>query len=233
MTKQNQLGTRFSLKFSLSSAFIGIALLTAMLLGFANYWNIRSYVRNDIRDKMQSTIAISALIISAESHDRLQSLEDEEKSEYTAIRKQLRDIRSRFSEIKNIYTFRKDATGQVQFVVDAETDPEEVGHLGDVYEDETPALKAAFQTPYGIHVEEDFSTDKWGTWLSAFAPILRPDGSLAGVLGMDMSAEKILAYEREFLLVVLGISLSVCLFVVGLLRSLSQQSIDLFSWGYG
>jgi adenylate cyclase len=60
---------------------------------------------------------------------------------------------------------------------------------------------------------------------------LRSDGTLAGVLGMDMSADKILNYERDFLLAVVGISVAVCLFVVGLglffARSLSSPLISL------
>ena len=50
--------------------------------------------------------------------------------------------------------------------------------LGRAYSSSTPTLRAAFAAPYQIRVEPTFYTDEYGTFLSAYAPILAPDGKL-------------------------------------------------------
>ncbi len=90
-------------------------------------------------------------------------------------------------------------------MVDAETDPEEMSHVGDEYEDITPTLEAAFTRHTQVQVETEFATDKWGTWLSSFAPILRADGSLEAVDGLDVSASTIVQYERRYLTIIMVI----------------------------
>jgi class 3 adenylate cyclase len=205
-----------SLKFSLGSAFIGIAILTALLVGLANYLNVRTYARNDLREKMRSTVAVASLLVDGPTHDKLKTTADESSADYKRMKKALQAVRARYKDIRFIYTFRKRPDGKLEFVLDSESDPKEMSHVGDVYEDTTPTLDAAFEKPYQVRVEREFSTDKWGTWMSAFAPVLRSDGSLAGVIGMDMSAAKILSYERRFLAGIIAISLAVC-FVVGAL----------------
>ena len=48
-------------------------------------------------------------------------------------------------------------------------------------------------------VDESFCTDRWGTWLSGYAPFYGPDGRREGVLGMDIAAAGVIAREQQFL----------------------------------
>ena len=48
-------------------------------------------------------------------------------------------------------------------------------------------------------VEEDFYTDKWGTWLTGYAPFFDSEDQRIGVLGMDISATKVIDRERQLL----------------------------------
>ncbi len=99
--------------------------------------------------------------------------------------------------VADIYTFRKLDDGRIALLVDSETDYDHDGvysgdresrtEIGEVYDDGTPALDAAFAgTPT---FDDEIVTDRWGTWVSAFHPLRAPDGHVEGVLGVDFSAE--------------------------------------------
>ena len=100
--------------------------------------------------------------------------------------------------IDDIYTFRRDQEGQVRLIVDSETDydrnsiyegeREERTELGEIYpeEDVTPEMEQAL---LGLTLFEDQPfTDRWGTWVTAYAPMFDADGKLDAVLGIDFSA---------------------------------------------
>ena len=69
------------------------------------------------------------------------------------------------------------------------------------------ALLANFTTLDRPLVEDSFYVDKWGTWLSGYAPFYGPDGQRAGVIGVDIKAVKIKERERQILLVALVVFL--------------------------
>jgi nitrate/nitrite-specific signal transduction histidine kinase len=54
-------------------------------------------------------------------------------------------------------------------------------------------------------VEDSFYTDRWGTWLTAYAPVFGSDGKREAVLGIDMAVNDVLEYERQFLWIALAI----------------------------
>jgi class 3 adenylate cyclase len=104
---------------------------------------------------------------------------------------------------------RKNIEGKLSFVVDAEEKQSDMSHVGDIYENVTPAMLASFDTPFKITVEQNFGSDKWGAWLSCYAPFYTSDGKVEGILGVDMSAEKVLAYEQKYLTTIIIVSLMV------------------------
>ncbi|MCE9600341.1 MAG: HAMP domain-containing protein [Spirochaetia bacterium] len=67
-------------------------------------------------------------------------------------------------------------------------DPDEVAsEIGRVYNVSSQAgLIKAFEGQ--VQTSEEYYVDQWGTWMSAYIPILRPDGSVIAVMGIDMSA---------------------------------------------
>lgn len=75
--------------------------------------------------------------------------------------------------IRFLYLVRPLPDGNWEYVVDAETDPEEKSRLGDRVEfnhpDEKPVLGET-------RVDQRFARDSFGTWLSAFAPVKDASG---------------------------------------------------------
>jgi signal transduction histidine kinase len=99
--------------------------------------------------------------------------------------------------VADIYTMRRDPAGKWRFIVDSETDYNHSGVIDDEREERTaPGEPLEIDTSEieaaaaGKHVFQDHpETDRWGTWVSAFVPILDEAGSVEGVLGVDFPAE--------------------------------------------
>jgi hypothetical protein len=107
--------------------------------------------------------------------------------------------------IADIYTLRPDEQGRLRFIVDSETDYNHNGtydevreqrtEIGEIYDEATPEMYAALQ---GRGVFDDRPiTDRWGVWVSAYSPILRPDGTVDAIVGVDYPAEKWVASIAE------------------------------------
>ncbi|MDB6114187.1 MAG: sensor histidine kinase response regulator [Lacunisphaera sp.] len=107
--------------------------------------------------------------------------------------------------IANIYTVRRRADGAVFLLVDSETDYDHNGRYegareqrtkpGAVYPGVAPALERALG---GEQVfEDDITTDRWGRWVSAFAPLRDGNGKVEGVLGVDFDANEWLAQRAQ------------------------------------
>lgn len=100
--------------------------------------------------------------------------------------------------VNDIYTFRKNKDGKVAFVVDSETDYDHNGKyeqereertaIGEVYDDPTDGMLQALQGQSTFDGEP--YTDRWGTWVSAFEPILGADGKVEAALGVDYDASQ-------------------------------------------
>jgi len=57
----------------------------------------------------------------------------------------------------------------------------------------------------GPTVEEEFTTDRWGTVLSGYAPIRDAAGKAIAVVGVDVSEADVRALKRDVLLLILGV----------------------------
>ncbi|OIO93358.1 MAG: hypothetical protein AUJ96_30495 [Armatimonadetes bacterium CG2_30_66_41] len=193
----------YTLRFSLGTAFVGIGVVTSGLLGLVTYRSVHSFARQAIRERLRDGVATGALLIDAETHRTLKTRADERSPAYRRIKRCLQEIRKQDAEVRFVYTMRQHAKGQVVFVVDAEESLPDMARLGEVCVSPSPFCLDAFKKPYRAHTEDRFYSDKWGSWLSGYAPFFGKDGRPEGVLGMDISAARVTSYERRHLLVVL------------------------------
>ena len=204
-------------------AFAGIVLLTALLLGSFAYLSIRSAVREDIRQRILNIATLAAQQVDPAQHRRILSRGDEVGAEYREIKRRLRAIRDGVGDVRFVYTLRKFSDGHIRFVMDAEESGADLSHVGDIYESASAALSLSFEPPYRARVAKDFDRDSWGVWLSGYAPILNPDGSLEAVVGVDISAARVLAYEKSHFTVIAVVTVLVGLFAIGVALLVSKS----------
>ena len=215
--------SRFKIGMSLgiSAAYTLMVLLTTIGICLVVFLNTQRILREELRKQISSTVATAALLVDGDRHDNLKTADQETSPIYREEKARLAAVLQGAPQIRFIYTMRRNEAGGVEFVVDAETDPDNMSHIGDVYDSPTPELLASLNTGT-VQVETNFTTDEWGTWLSGFAPIRNASGHQVGILGIDMSAGNILKNERDTLglVVLMATIFSALVLVLGIWLSL-------------
>lgn len=196
-----------SLRTKLALTFALLSILSVGTMTFLYYQNTRAQLREDIRLRLEDSVAIAALQVDAQMHAQLTDPSQEGGENYLQLKKTLQNIRDAGTNIEFVYTMRPDAQDRIMFMVDAEESEEDISHLGDIYDDASDLLSSNFLTLSEPVVEEDFYTDQWGAHLSGYAPIYGPDGRREAVLGMDISANDVTDQEQAVFLQALFIFL--------------------------
>ena len=161
------------------------------------YFNFKAELRNSLRHRLENITKLAAL---QQDGNALLKVQAENDQNFEKIRDRNLKIKASEPELRFVYTMRKNTAGQIYFVVDAGFDTEEgYSPFGTLYQEPGPALVANFDSMNDTILESDFYTDEYGTWLSGYAPIFGSTGERAGVLGVDISANTILAQERGYL----------------------------------
>lgn len=110
------------------------------------------------------------------------SADDLQNPAYKRLKVLMTDIRAQNSDLRFVYLVGKRADGGLFFYGDSE-DPSSVDYSppGQDYPEASPALNQVFID--GV-AREDESSDRWGSWISAYAPIAQGTSTYA-VLGVD------------------------------------------------
>ena len=192
---------------------IGLWVVGSSLLALMSYAQTSRALKDNIRTRVRDYAALGALSLPADAHARLRGPEDEAGADYAEVVAALRRIAANSTDIVYTYTVRKQEDGQIVFVGDATEAADEISHLGDVCEAATPLLRAAAEGIDKVTMEEDFYTDAWGTFLSAYAPIRTSHGTFDGLLCLDISFQSVSAILMDHL-VRLVIILAACSAVI-------------------
>ena len=164
--------------------FIWLAVLLLLgnaVLGFMAYNRSETALFEQIQSNAKNIAQCAAMNVSG---DLLAGIEvgEEGTEEYAVIIDELALFRDN-ADIEYIYTLRQVGEGQFEFIVDS--DPEEPAAIGEECEP-TEAQGLAFSEQTTTADDEPF-TDEWGSHVSAYSPVFS-DGSLVGVVGVDISA---------------------------------------------
>ena len=187
--------------------------LTSVVAGAILYYHAREALFRALQSKVLSIAATTASSIDGDLHQQIKTRDDENLPAYQELVHQLREARdaNRRADtyVAYMYTmlYNPKKPGEIFFGIDAEEDPAKRSHVGDAYEGRpgTPLIVTENQ------VDGDFSVDRWGTWLSANAPIKNHAGAVVAALGVDVRAEDVLerlAVIRWSLLTAVGASIA-------------------------
>lgn len=185
-----------SLLSLLTTVFIISGVLISALIIAILYNNFKNELRQELRNRLVSITNIAALQQDGDTLLKVSARDDEY---YNLINKRNLKIRKSDPDLVFVYTMRKNDRG-IYFVVDAnQPGDEDISDFGEAYEEPGPTLTENFDTISQTIIEPDFYTDEYGTFLSAYAPIYTSTGDRAGVLGIDIAADNVVAKERRFL----------------------------------
>jgi len=203
------------LRTRLVFSFIVVTILAAVILILGLYIQVRNNLRRTTQQNMIDFISVAALQVNADTNAALTDASQENSNEYKQIKGILQRIRNSNTNIRYVYTVRY-INNQEMFIVDAETDPELISHLGDIYEDALPSALSRMAIANQPYIEPEINTDEWGTWLTSCAPLFRANGARGDFLCMDVSASDLVNQERQFLWIALAILAAMLPFAVGL-----------------
>ncbi|MBK1730300.1 histidine kinase [Thiococcus pfennigii] len=191
----------FRLQTKLTLIFFGVTSVVAGLLSLVLFEIARDQAIADLRQRLQDVAGVAAATLDGDLHARITPEAGMDSAAYRQMQRELQRIRDNASDLYFVYTMRQAPDGSIRFVVDAEEDPAETAPLGGRYDEASPLLRSQFDRMAGPIVEEEIYTDRWGHWLSGYAPLRATDGTLVGVLGIDISAATVQAYEHRVLLI--------------------------------
>ena len=151
----------------------------------------------EFRAGLAAIAASAASQIDPARHVIIRDPSQQDSPEFRTIADPLRKILDSNPRLKYLYTAVLDPTSnEVRFVIDTATPGDADGDgrddqakVWELYEDAEPAMLEALATGVPTISAEPY-TDEWGTFLSAFCPIRRPDGTIEGIVGVDTSVEE-------------------------------------------
>jgi serine phosphatase RsbU (regulator of sigma subunit) len=205
---------RLSIVFFLSSAVVLVGIFTFF------YFKATKLRDDAFKEYLENLTQVSANLIPGEDIQAIPLTDGCEKSpDGLALIKKLQSIRAVDNDIFDTYIMVADPDPNfVRFVTNADRDRTPVG-CGERYDiRNNPEVRMGFQKSYA---DLQAQTDRWGTWVSAFAPVKTRSGGTVGILGMDIAQKTVIMIRQEFLsLFVVSIGGCLCFsLVVGLLSS--------------
>ncbi len=207
---------RQPVRAKIAAAMLAVTLLACLVTAGFVYPPLRRTTRERIRRSLVASAATAAMLVEPEEHARLRP-GDEETPLYRKIKTKLLLFKASNPDISEVYTMVPGASpNSLRFGVDASF-PEDDDDNGKLTPDELPAkigedydisrfpqMREAFLHPTA---DAEPSADKWGTWLSAYAPIRDEAGKAVAILGVDMSLEELRTQERSAGLALLAAAL--------------------------
>jgi HD-GYP domain-containing protein (c-di-GMP phosphodiesterase class II) len=188
---------------------LGLLLFTAFLIvgaaGIASIYQTASVrFKRDVTQELTTVARLATLQINAEAHEKLRARPDMALPEYHELNQKLSRVLRQVPELRYIYTLRKEGD-QYHFVLDptpagdADQDGiQDKSYLMDPYPEIEPSAMRVFKTGTALCVYE-LTSDRWGTFLSAYAPILDKNGKVVAILGVDREAKSLIAHQRKLL----------------------------------
>lgn len=142
---------------------------------------------------------LAAQQIKFENLEKLQTPTDDSGTEYESQQTQLTNLLRSTKGLEHIYTLREEK-GVYYFLntVSASSEKNRKGRLLDPLSDVPQGAIEAYSGTLDVSATEEH-TDRWGTWLSAYAPIRSETGEVVAVLGVDQSLEKLHALREPMM----------------------------------
>jgi len=120
---------------------------------------------------------------------------DLDKASYQLLKQEFYKVRDANPDIRFVYVMKLD-NNVVSFAIDSE-DPssEDYSPPGQIYDEDNGEIAEIYASKESVVLP--ITSDRWGSWLSAYSPITDDAGNVVGVLGLDVAASD---YYRELVM---------------------------------
>ncbi len=199
-SKKNKVRKKYTVT-SITYALCGLTLFGTLLLSIVTSLQVERFLHEQLRLRISDVVMMMAQRIDGDLHGQIHTIDDTKSEAFIKLKNDLWNMREHGTEIANAYAMRRKENGELVFIVDSSAKDQNA--IGDVYPAEfttetlVKAMNATPETLVNYYVEPEIYSDSWGTWLSAYAPIMTKDGKLDGIVGVDISADSIQKQKLE------------------------------------
>ncbi len=215
-----QVKGKFKVRAIKLAALAVVAIVVAGMLVFAHLETMRSLLREEVRQRLMTIATAAAMLIDPEEHEKIAQAKDPNDPLYQKAVAKLRILTQQtLPEVQTkglklareaIYTLVPSTETTWHFVLDTMLPYDRDGD-GKLDDDELPAQIGEPYDVSDLHemrrcflegkptADTDLTVDKWGGWLSGYAPIKDKEGKVIAVVGVDMNAETLTAIEDDLL----------------------------------
>ncbi|KEF40616.1 MAG: hypothetical protein ER33_16090 [Cyanobium sp. CACIAM 14] len=197
---------------TLAMIFTGLVSTTAFVTGASVYCSSLEVAKITTAVRLQDASRLLASQLDADELASLRSPAQQNEQVFAKTHQIMARSLDEIQGVRYIYILRKmqnpgkNGRPRFAFVVDGlslrDKDFQATGNEM-ATSDTTDALFRVWKTG-NFEVDRNFVTDKWGTWLSGYLPLIRRDGSFEAVLGIDISAGDVARARQRVLLILTG-----------------------------
>jgi len=210
---------------TITAAFLILILIIAGMSVFYTFNETKSALKETTRDELTSIASIVATQVNGDVMKNI-TQGDEDTLEFIAMRDQLYAMQKANSEIRYLYTMRIKGE-DVVFVVDAEYGiSDNAAGIEEIYDTPTTEMLEGFNKPI---TEHEFTNDQWGSFISGYAPILDSTGSIVGIVGVDMSSDRVIQRQDfigNIIYLIMLIGIIVAGIIIGFFSLTLKRDID-------
>lgn len=208
-----------SLQTKLTISFVVLILVVSSLTYLFTFKEAKKSLKEITQTELVALASVIANELSGLPADEMASLHpgEETSQKFIALADRLNSIRSSHTDIKYLYTMKKKGD-KLFFMVDPDYGNEEDpgAAIDEEYEDVNNEMLTAFEKPA---VDDEFTTDKWGTLLSGYAPLYDSTGKVVGIVGVDMASDLVIAKQNfigrtVYIIIAISILIAACVIFV-------------------
>jgi diguanylate cyclase (GGDEF)-like protein/PAS domain S-box-containing protein len=207
------------------------ALLLVVATGLGLWLASSAAIRGNFAQHLTGLAQAAAVQVDAQLHAGLRDAAQRDSEQYLRAVAPLRRLRAAVPDVRFIYTVVADGA-RVRFVLDAAEPGDHDGdgrddraQIGEVMAGKNPANCPVFGTdgrPGVATASAEPVTDRWGTFMTGWAPLLDASGRQYGALGVDIDADvyigRLAGAQRWMLLGLLPAGLLVAGLALGFFR---------------
>ncbi len=173
-------------------AFVGL-LFAIIAIGCSSSVYVFRETDHASRAHIRERIATIAVAVPKDTLGSLSGTEaDIGMPAYEDMKLFLERMRSANSDARFIYLIGRNADGALFFFADSESaESPDYSPPGQVYYEATPGMHAVFEE--GKRQTEGPDRDRWGLWISGYAPVVDEGGTVVALVGMDLPADRYLS----------------------------------------
>ncbi len=183
-----------------------VAFISNLIAAGVLYTNTRKIVKAELKSKIISIVATAAAFIDIDLIKEFRKNPVEEDPNYLAIRKLLLKVlnanKRKDFVVSFLYVFKRSERGNNSIIVEVDTKTKEqrleAGHP--LVRSQTFLNESEIEKIGEYSVTKNFYKNKFGVWLSAFAPTRDANGEIIGYIGINVRGSNVVKYLYQILI---------------------------------